>query len=118
MTEKQQKFLEVLFEEAGGDFVRAKKLAGYSNNVAVSQIVEPLQKEIQELTWKYLQRSSVKAAIKMQSMLDDPTQLGGKDMMTAAKDVLDRSGFNKVEKVEVEAKSPIFILPAKSDETD
>ena len=32
LTEKQSKFLEVLFEEAGGDAVLAKKIAGYSNN--------------------------------------------------------------------------------------
>ena len=32
LNERQQKFLEVLFEEAGGDVVAAKKLAGYSEN--------------------------------------------------------------------------------------
>jgi hypothetical protein len=32
LTEMQQKFLEVLFDEANGDVVQAKKLAGYSDN--------------------------------------------------------------------------------------
>ena len=32
LTENQVKFLEVLFDEAGGDVVKAKKLAGYSDN--------------------------------------------------------------------------------------
>ena len=31
LNERQQKFLEVLFEDAGGDVVAAKKLAGYSD---------------------------------------------------------------------------------------
>ena len=39
LNEKQTKFLEVLFEEAGGDVVTAKKLAGYSNNTPTTSIV-------------------------------------------------------------------------------
>ena len=36
--------------------------------------------------------------------------------MAAAKDVLDRGGFAKTEKVEVSAANPLFILPEKVDE--
>jgi len=32
LTDRQKKFLDVLFEEANGDAVTAKKLAGYSDN--------------------------------------------------------------------------------------
>ena len=38
LTEKQQKFLDVLFEEAQGNPVTAKKLAGYSENNPTSAI--------------------------------------------------------------------------------
>jgi len=31
LTDRQKKFLDVLFEEANGDAVTAKKLAGYSD---------------------------------------------------------------------------------------
>jgi len=31
LTDKQQKFLAVLFDEAGGDMVAAKKMAGYAD---------------------------------------------------------------------------------------
>ena len=31
LNEKQQKFMAVLFDEAGGDVTLAKKLAGYSD---------------------------------------------------------------------------------------
>ena len=39
LTEKQQKFLDVLFEEAQGDPVQAKKLAGYADSVASTSVV-------------------------------------------------------------------------------
>ena len=39
LTDKQQRFLEVLFEEAKGDPVQAKKLAGYADSVASTSIV-------------------------------------------------------------------------------
>ena len=37
LTEKQQAFLNVIFDEAGGNMVTAKKLAGYS-------MLQPTQK--------------------------------------------------------------------------
>ena len=43
LTENQARFLEVLFEEAGGDVVQAKKLAGYKANSSTSAIVESLK---------------------------------------------------------------------------
>ena len=36
--------------------------------------------------------------------------------MLAAKDILDRAGFTKTDKVEVKTSEPLFILPAKEDE--
>ena len=49
LTEKQQKFLDVLFEEAGGNLVKAKKLAGYADAVTSRQVAEPpLNQEIAE----------------------------------------------------------------------
>jgi hypothetical protein len=45
LTEKQQLFLDVLFEEAGGNLVKAKKLAGYADAVTSRQVAEPLAEE-------------------------------------------------------------------------
>lgn len=115
LSEQQSKFLEVLFEEAGGDVVAAKHLAGYSPNVATSQVVAALEDEISELTKKFLGRSAAKAAYAMSNVLTDPTALGNKERMIAAKDILDRSGFVKTEKVEVTTAAPLFILPAKNE---
>ena len=52
----------------------------------------------------------------MFSVMADPTDLGVKEKMLAAKDILDRAGFTKTDKVEVKAAEPLFILPAKEDE--
>jgi hypothetical protein len=50
----------------------------------------------------------------MGNVLDDPTQLGVRDKMTAAKDLLDRAGLGKVDKVDVTSSSGgIFYLPPK-----
>lgn len=113
LTEKQQKFLDVLFEEAQGDPVKAKKLAGYSDAVSSSSVTASLVDEIAELTRKFIAQSSTKAAYTMFSVMNDPTELGVKEKMLAAKDVLDRAGFVKTERVEVKSSEPLFILPAK-----
>lgn len=118
LTEMQQRFLDVLFEEAQGDALQAKRLAGYSENVATSQVLSSLEKEVEELTRKYLSRASVKAAFVLGDILANPTQLGVKERLNAAKDTLDRTGFVKTQQVEVKADTPLFILPAKHEEDE
>ena len=118
LTEKQQKFLDVLFEEAGGNLVTARKLAGYADGVSTKAISESLAEEIADLTKKFISSSAVKAAYSMFEVMNSPTDLGNKEKMAAAKDVLDRSGFIKTEKVEVSAANPLFILPQKANEDE
>ena len=118
LTEKQQKFLDVLFEEAGGNLAKARKLAGYADGVSTKAIAESLAEEIADLTKKFISSSAVKAAYSMFEVMNNPTDLGNKEKMAAAKDVLDRSGFIKTEKVEVSAANPLFILPQKADEDE
>ena len=116
LTEKQQKFLDVLFEEAQGNLSQARKMAGYAETVATSAIVNSLQDEIANLTKRFIAASATKAAYSMKQIMDSPTDLGNKEKMTAAKDVLDRSGFKASDKVEVTASNPLFILPPKNEE--
>ena len=113
LNEKQTKFLEVLFEEAGGDAVQAKKLAGYSDN---TPIVNALKDEIFEATKTYMSRLGPKAAVAYGSALSDPTQLGVKEKMVAAGQILDRAGIVKTEKVSVESSGGLFILPPKNSD--
>lgn len=116
LNEKQQKFLDVLFTEAGGDYLKAKRLAGYSENTSTSDIVRLLRSEITAKTEEFIGLSSAKAAYSVYDILDNPTELGNKERLAAAKDLLDRAGFKPKEKVEVTAPNPLFILPAKTDE--
>ena len=113
LTERQQRVLEVLFDDAGGDVVQAKKLAGYGDNSSTTAIVEALKDEIAEKTRTYFARTAPKAAFALMGALQDPTELGIKEKMIAAKDVLDRAGLGKVEKVDVTSGGGIFYLPPK-----
>ena len=101
-TENQVKFLDVLFDEAGGDVATAKKLAGYAEGTSTTVVVRSLKEEILDAT----QQS-------MASALLDPTELGLRDKMSAAKELLDRTGLVKTEKLQVEASGGVMLMPPK-----
>ena len=67
----KRKELDVLFEQAGGDMVQAKKIAGYADSSSTSEIVKGL-KEIPEATQMYMARNAPKAAMAMTGALYDP----------------------------------------------
>ena len=114
LTENQQKFMAVLFDEAGGDVVLAKKLAGYSDTTTTSTVIKGLRDEIAEATRDYMARVAPRAAVAMGNALVDPTELGIRDKMAAAKELLDRTGLVKTEKMQVEAKGGVMLMPAKN----
>ena len=101
LTERQQRFLDVLFDDAGGDVVAAKKLAGYGDNSSTTAIVEALKDEIAEKTRTYFARTAPKAALLLWGLCKIPLSWVSKKKMIAAKDVLDRAGLGKVDKVDV-----------------
>ena len=113
LTEKQQKFLDVLFDEAQGNVVAAKKLAGYAESNSTADIINSLKDEILEKTNLYLARNAPLAAVAMTGALIDPTQLGIKEKMQAAKEVMDRVGIIKSEKLQVESTGGVMLLPPK-----
>ena len=116
LTEKQQSFLNVLFDQAAGDVTQAKKLAGYSDTTSTTEVIRSLKDEIAEATKEYLARVAPRAAFSMAHALNDPTELGIRDKMAAAKDLLDRTGYSKTEKMEVTSPTGLFILPPKDGE--
>jgi len=118
LTEKQQKFLAVLFDEAGGDMVMAKKMAGYSDATTTTEIVKGLKEEILDATQMYMARNAPKAAMAMTGALFDPTELGIRDKMSAAKELLDRVGLVKTEKMQVEASGGVMLMPPKAPVED
>jgi len=119
LTANQEKFLEVLFEEAGGNHAVAKRLAGYSENTPTKSVSDSLQHEVIKATTNFLVQIGPKAAVAMAKALDDPTELGIRDKMSAARDLLDRGGFGKVDRVDVTSSSGgVFILPAKEGKNE
>lgn len=119
LTEQQQKFIDVLFDEAAGNFRKAMRMAGYSDSYSTSLLAKVLKDEIVEATQLYLALNAPKAAAAMVNAIDDPTELGLKEKMSAAKDLMDRAGLVKTEKVQVESNTGgVMLLPAKEKEED
>ena len=118
LTERQSKFMSTLFDEADGDVVQAKKLAGYSETTSTSEIVKGLKEEIIDATQTFMARNAPKAAMAVVSGVVNPTDLGTREKLNAAKELLDRTGIVKTEKVQVETSGGIMLLPAKKEESD
>lgn len=114
LTDKQQAFLNALFDEANGDVITAKKIAGYSDSYSTTEIVNGLKEEILDATHMFMARNAPKAAFALADGLMNPTELGIRDKMAAAKELLDRTGLVKTEKMQVEAKGGVMLMPAKN----
>lgn len=114
LTDKQKLFLAYLANEAKGDVRTAMRLSGYSDNTGISDIINSLTDEIIDISKKLMAANSVKAAVKMSGVLDDPSALGNDRLITAAKEILDRAGVVKKEQeAQVIKADNIYILPPK-----
>ena len=118
LTEQHKRFLEVLFSDAGGNINQAMRMAGFSEGYSRRSLTNYIKEEIIEATQLYIAMAAPKAAVAMINAIDDPTELGLKEKMSAAKDLLDRAGLVKTEKVQVESTGGIMVLPAKEREED
>ena len=115
LSDKQKQFLKNLFGEAQGDPKAAAELARYSPT-SNPKVVQGLKDEIIERAESVLAAHSPKAAISMANAIDDDGSIPGANIrMEAAKQVLDRVGLVKKEKIDINAKVAhgIFILPPK-----
>ena len=115
LTNTQEKFLDVLFGEAKGNPKKAGELAGYSEH-SYPKVLRNLKSEIVSRAETYLATHSAKAATKMVDMMDeDGTTPHANIRLEAAKQILDRIGIAKKEKIDVNLKAVqgLFILPAK-----
>ena len=114
---KQQQFLDALIsEECMGDLRSAMRVAGYSETTKISHLAASLRHEIRLITETLLAMYAPKAAFALTNILDDPDQLNSRHIITAAKEVLDRTGLVAKTQVEldVNAHSAVVILPPKS----
>ena len=107
-----------MFDEANGDVPLAKKLAGYAEGTSTTDIVTGLKEEILEATQIYMARNAPQAAVALAGGMLDPTQLGIRDKLSAAKELLDRTGLVKTEKMQVESTGGVMLMPPKKQEED
>ena len=119
LTPKQEDFLEALLGEARGNIRAAMDMAGYSKSKKTSEVVGPLKEEITERAGLMLAINAPKAAFGIIDVLDDSSALGARNAISAAREVLDRTGLVKKEQVEVSGNAGgIFILPPKTANDD
>jgi len=117
-TEMQSKFLVVLFGEAKGNLLAAKRLAGYAEATTVAEVISPLKEEILKQTTAYFAAHMPKAAMKIVSQLDQ--EAPNANVFKAADSILNRAGVtekkdtgNDITLSMSGAKGGFFILPAK-----
>ena len=117
LSAKQRLFLDALIsEEAMGDLRTAMRLAGHSDNTKVAHTAKELRGEIQEATETLLAMYAPKAAYALTSVLNNPDTFKARHIISAAKEILDRTGLVKKEQIEVSSNSGgIFILPPKQE---
>ena len=117
LTDQPVKFLDSLFGEANGNPKQAGEIAGYSPS-SYPKVVKSLKDEILERAEYSLAFNSAKAVKGLVNALDDDGSTPGANIrMEAAKQILDRVGLVKREKVDINAKVAhgIFILPPKDE---
>jgi hypothetical protein len=113
LTEKQETFLTALFGEAKGNPRAAGDIAGYAD---YHQPLRALKEEIITRAEEQLAAFAPRASMGMINALDEDGSLPGANIrMEAAKQILDRVGLAKREKIDLTAKVQhgIFILPPK-----
>ena len=118
LTEQQNTFLNALFGEANGIPKKAGEIAGYSDH-SYPKVVKALKNEIIERAEEVMAAYSSKATMGLVRALDEDGSTPGANIrVEAAKQILDRVGLTKKEKVDVNVKSVsgIFILPPKDRE--
>ena len=118
MTPKQKIFINALFGEAQGNYRAAMDIAEYSKNTSINDVLKGCEEELISSSKNFLAANAPKAAIAIVGVIDDPVEMGTRDKLAAAKDVLDRIGVSKTDKVEVKSPQGIFILPRKNDDED
>ena len=119
LTDKQSAFLEALLGESRGNIRLAMDIAGYAKNIKTTEVVGPLKEEFAERVGMMLVMNAPKAAFGIVDVLDDPSAMGARNSISAAREILDRTGLVKKEQVEVSGNSGgIFILPPKTANDD
>lgn len=113
LTEKEQFFLDILFDKHRGNIRKAMDDAGFPKSTPTSTVTIKLKDKIRDLAEAYLSSSTAKAVLSIDAVLDNPAAVGANTILKAAKEVLDRSGVVAPEEKAKAVEKNIFILPAK-----
>jgi len=91
------------------------RMAGYSDSTKIAHTAKDLRKEIKEATETLLALYAPKAAYALTSILDNPDTFNARHVISASKEILDRTGFGVKSQLDVEVNAPtaMFILPPK-----
>jgi hypothetical protein len=119
LTKQQQEFISALFGEAQGNPKRAAEIAGYAPT-SYPNVVKSLKNNIVEKAEGILAMHSPKAVMGLVNALDEDGMTPAANIrMEAAKQILDRVGIVKKEKIDINAQVAhgIFILPPKDAQT-
>ncbi len=116
LTEKQETFLDALFEN-GGNLTAAAEVAGYSPG-SIAWLRDRLADEIVERTRTMLAGQSLKAANRLVDLVSSPEIERGDELrMKAAEAILNRVGLGKQETINhnVAAVHGVVLLPPKKE---
>tara|TARA_R110000824_G_scaffold241130_1_gene429851 strand:- start:634 stop:1023 length:390 start_codon:yes stop_codon:yes gene_type:complete len=118
LTDKESGFLDALFGEAKGNFREAMNMAGYSKAEYPARIIKRLKTDIIERAEYMLAANAPKAVLSMADIIDDPSALGNREKLAASKEILDRVGLVRTEKVEHKgvASSVVILPPLNKDD--
>lgn len=118
LTDQEQSFIENLFDpQYKGVAAAAARAAGYPATTKPSTLISRLSNEILAYGEKVLVSHTPRAIMEMVKIFDDPTHPNTKDVIAVAKEIMDRAGLSKKDKLQVEntGLSNVFVLPPKKE---
>lgn len=118
LNEQQQRVLDLLMDpEYKGNIRKAMQAAGYSDTYPVSDFLKGVKDEVIELVKNILAVNGPRAAFELIGVFDNPNATANKNVLLAAKEILDRVGVvkpNTDQNIDLKVPSGgLFILPAK-----
>lgn len=118
LEEREEAFLNFLFDYCKGNIKEAMEKAGYPKDYPKSYVTKKLSKQIKDRAKEFLIASSGEAAISLVSVLSEPDKVGAKNIIASSKEILDRAGVFKEEAPQVQEIRNMFILPPKDVSPD
>ena len=116
LNERQEALISALVGEANGDLRLAMNIAGYSKNTSIKEAITPIKEEVIEAAQLMVAINAPRAAPGLTGVITDPSALGARNIVSAAREILDRSGVIKSEQIEVKGpENAVFILPPKQE---